>query len=204
MLQIPDNISKFITNMSSEIEAIKHTFVSTTEKEKDSFKPFAVFFSDPDTKSFVITSRPIYDANDYYTAVSEMLFAYSANDSEAVLFAVDSNKELNGVTHDLLEVYMACDDYCAIFSFPYSLDDNLKFHWNEDIFDTHSMETLEKAYDTSGQFHASLEIFEALYLHTHMRIQHFDIGKLKSFYDASNFNYAHLLEHSSKQTTLTL
>ena len=197
MLEIPDNISKLITNMASEIEAIKHTFVSTTEKEKDSFKPFAVFFSNPDTKSFVITSRPIYDANDYYTAVSEMLFAYSANDSEVVLFAVDSTKEINGNSHDLLEIYVACDDYCTIFSFPYTVDDNSKFHWNENLFNTHSMETLEKAYDTSGQF-------EALYLHTHMRIQHFDILKLKSFYDANNFNYVHLVEHSSKQTTVSL
>ena len=81
---------------------------------------------------------------------------------------------------------------------------NSKFYWNENLFNTHSMETLEKAYDTSGQFHASLEIFEALYLHTHMRIQHFDILKLKSFYDANNFNYAHLVEHSSKQTTVSL
>ena len=204
MLQIPNNVSKLITHMASEIEAIKHTFVSTTEKEKDSFKPFAVFFSDPDTKSFVITSRPIYDTNDYYTAVSEMLFAYSANDSEAVLFAVDSSKEVDGNTHDLLEIYMACEDYCTIFSFPYTIDSNSTFHWNENLFTTHSMETLEKAYDTSGQFHASLEIFEALYLHTHMRIQHFDISKLKSFYDANNFNYAHLLEHNSKQTTVSL
>jgi hypothetical protein len=204
MLEIPDNINNLITDMSSEIEAIKHTFVSTTEKQKDSFKPFAVFFSDPDTKSFVITSRPIHDANDYYTAISEMLFAYSSNESEAVLFAVDSNKVIDDHSHDLLEVYMACDDYCTLFTFPYTLDDNGKFHWNENLFNTHTMETLEKAYDTSGQFHASLEIFEALYLHTHMRIQHFDIVKLKSFYDANNFNYAHLKEQSLEVNSLSL
>jgi hypothetical protein len=43
-----------------------------------------------------------------------------------------------------------------------------------------------------------------LYLHTHMRIQHFDIVKLKSFYDANNFNYAHLKEQSLEVNSLSL
>lgn len=204
MLEIPQEIQNQISNINMEIEAIKHTFVSTTEKQRDSFKPFAVYFSDKDTKSFVITSRPIHDANDYYTAISEMMFAYSSNDSTAMLFALDANKEIDGVTHDLLEIYMACDEFCTVFNLPYYFNDQGKFEWIENSFNTFTFEKLEKAYDTTGQFHATLEIFEALYMHTHMHTQYFDIVKLKSFYDANNFSYAHLLESSSNKTTTSL
>jgi hypothetical protein len=204
MLEIPQEINDKISDINMEIEAIKHTFVSTTQQQRDSFKPFLVLFSDKDTKSFIITSRPIHDVNDYYTAISEMMFAYSANESTAMLFALDASKEINGVTQDLLEIYMACDEYCTVFSMPYTFNANNNFEWIEDSFEVFTLDRLEKAYDTSGHLHATLEIFEVLYLHTHMDVQYFDIVKLKSFFDANNFNYAHLKEDSTKQTPVSL
>ena len=81
MLIFSDDIKTKITDIELHISAIKHSFATTTEETPNSFRPFAVFFSDPETKSLVITSRPVKDESDYYTAISEMLFSYSTLNS---------------------------------------------------------------------------------------------------------------------------
>lgn len=204
MSDIPEDLFQKITNIGTELEAIKHTFVSTTEKQRDSFKPFLVLFTDKDTKAFVTTSRPVSDAQDYYTALSEMMFSYSAIESEALLFAIDANKIIDGEQQDLLEIYMACDEYCTVFTLPYYFTEDNKFKWNDSAANVYTLEKLEKAYDTSGQFHATLEIFELLYMHTHMKIQYFDIVKIKSFFDATGFSYVHLSDSNSDKITVNI
>lgn len=189
MLTFSDEDIAHVKNIELEINAIQHTFASTTEREPNSFKPFAVFFSDPETKTFVITSRPVKDESDFYTAISEMLFAFTATKSQAVLFSLEATKQIAGQTYDLLEVYLACDHFCTVFSMPYYLDSNNKLQWLQDKFNIYNIDKLEKAYDTSGQLHATLEIFESLYLHSHMNQAPFELHKLKSFYDQNNFNY---------------
>jgi hypothetical protein len=204
MSEIPEDLFQKIEDISTELEAIKHTFVSTTEKQRDSFKPFLVLFTDPKTKAFVATSRPVVDAQDYFTALSEMMFAYSAVEATALLFAIDANKIINDQQQDLLEIYMACDDYCTVFTLPYYFTEDNKFKWNDQESNVYTLEKLEKAYDTNGHFHATLEIFEVLYMHTHMDAQYFDIVKIKSFFNATGFNYAHLSENKSDSIPLKI
>ena len=204
MLEYQEELKQKISNIEVEIEAIKHSFQSTNEVQRDSFKPFAIFFSSPDKKELAITSRPVADVNDYYTAISEMMFAYSSTSSQSVLFAIDANKDIDGVPQDLLEIYMACDDFCTVFTFPYFFTEDNKFQWNTDLSNIYTLEKLEKAYDTNGHFHATLEIFELLYLHTHIEEEYFDILKIKSFFDLNNFTYIHLNESDLTKSSASL
>lgn len=185
-----------------EISAIKHTFENTTREKPNSFSPFAVFFSSPEEKSFVITSRPVADEIDYYTAISEMLFAYSSLESTGVILAVDVSKQIDSSSQDLLEIYAACEDFCTIFSMPYHISDSSEVVWHENEFNFYSIEKLEKMYDTSGQLHATLEIYEALFLHTHMSTSVFEFPKLKLFYEHSNFNFVSIKERNADKTSV--
>lgn len=194
-----ETISRF-KEIDLEISAIRHTFKNTTEQKPNSFAPFAVFFSSPEEKSFVITSRPVKDETDYYIAISEMLFAYSSLDSTGVILAIDATKNLDsGNPQDLLEIYAACDDFCTIFSMPYHLNENSELIWNESQFNSYSIEKLEKMYDTSGQLHATLEIYEALYLHTHLTTPVFEFSKLNLFYEHSKFNFVSMKERNTNK-----
>jgi hypothetical protein len=198
MITIEQHEIDRVKDINIELESIKHTFVSAIER-RESFQPFAIYFKDSTTKSFYITSRPVVDnaktseavVADYYTAISEMLFAYSALRAEAVVLAVEVIKEIDSVQLDTLDIYLACDEFCTIYSFPYRLDGD-KLVWIEDKFNSYSIEKLESIYDTGGKFHANLEIFEALYLHTHIDFQLFEFSKLKTFYDYNNYHYVDL------------
>lgn len=194
MLIYSDEIKDKISNIELEISAIKHSFALTTEATPNSFRPFAIFFSDPETKSLVITSRSVEDEADYYTAISEMLFAYSTLDSTSIIFAIDAMKTIDTVNYDLLEIYVASEENCTIYSMPYLIDENQKFVWLEDKFTTHSIESLEQAYDSTKNLYATLEVFEALYLHTHMTLKPFDYSKIKSFFESNNFEFVSFVE----------
>lgn len=200
MFTYSDDVINHFKNIELELNAIKHSFKNTTEKALNSFKPFAVLFEDPEHRPFAITSRPVSNEHDYYTAISEMLFAYSAIEANGVLLAIDATKNTDSTHYDLLEVYAACDHFCTIFSMPYSVTDN-SLVWHEDKFNAYTIEKLEKAYDTNGQLHATLEIYEALYLHTHLSAPVFEISKLKSFYDRNNFEYVSLTTKKSDVTS---
>lgn len=185
-----------------EISAIKHTFENTTKQKPNSFSPFAIFFSSPEEKSFVITSRSVTSESDYYTAISEMLFAYSSLHSTGVILAVDVSKQLEDTSQDLLEIYAACDDFCTIFSMPYYINDSSEVVWHENKFNSYSIEKLEKMYDTSGQLHATLEIYEALYLHTHLSNPVFEFSKLKLFYEHADFNFVSMKQNNTEKSSV--
>jgi hypothetical protein len=197
MLEITEHLSAHIANIDVEIQAIKHSFTSAVESQRDSYKPFAVFFTDAETKSFVITTRPIVDSADFYTAISEMLFAFSATESQSMLFAIDVNKEIESQSFDVLEIYMACEDSCTVMSMPYKFNSSNKLEWIEDKANTFTLDRLEKAYDTSGHLHATLEIFEMLYLHTHMRKSFFGFSKLKDYFDDKGFEFVSFIDDTN-------
>jgi hypothetical protein len=194
MLELNDHLSSHIKDIDVEIHAIKHSFISAVESQKDSYKPFAVFFADPEKKSFIITTRPIVDSRDFYTAISEMLFAYSATESQSMLFAIDVKKTIDAETYDVLEIYMACEDSCTVMSMPYQFNSSNKLEWIEDKANTYTLDKLEKAYDSSGHLHATLEIFEMLFLHTHMRKSFFAFSKLKDYFEDKGFEFVSLID----------
>jgi hypothetical protein len=194
-----------INNISIETEAIRHSFSKTIKDfGVNTYKPFLVLFSSPEDKTFVITSREVSHEQDYYTAISEMLFAYSSFSSESMLLAIDVAKEIQGVQHDVLEIYMACDQFCYVYSYPYSIDSNNHVQWNDSLFQTTEIEKLDKAYDTTSNVHATLEIIEALYLHVNLHSQFFDVTKIKSFFDLNGFEYVDLNKESENKNSLTL
>lgn len=190
MIEYLEKEKVLITNLELELAAIKHSFKATNEELLNSYKPFAVFFKDAETKSFVLNSRPVIDANDYYTAISEMLFAHSSLHASALLLAIDSKKIVNSVETDMLEIYMASVDFCSVFVFPYEIDSSGILHWNEQTATSTSIDSLDKAFNNASSLNATLEIIEALYLHVKMEDQHFDFPKLKSFYERNNFQFA--------------
>lgn len=194
MFTYSDEITSHFKDIQLEISSIQHTFQNVTKEKLNSFSPFAVFFSSSEEKSFIVTSRPVINELDYYTAISEMLFAYSALDSTGVILAIDASKQTDLGSQDLLEIYAACDHFCTIFSMPYHIDESSEFIWHESEFNSFSIEKLEKMYDTSGQLHATLEIYESLYLHTHLTVPVFEFSKLKLFYEHNNFNFVSLQE----------
>jgi len=205
MITYTESANDHINDIAIETEALRQSFAKTIKDfGPNSYKPFAVFFSDPETKSFILTSRPIQDEQDYYTSISEMLFAYSSFESQAILFALDASKEINSELHDVFEIYMACDDYCFIYSYPYSLDSNNEIQWYEDLFKTSEIQKLDQAYDTGSSITATMEIIEALYLHVHLESQFFDPAKIKSFFDFNNFEYVDLTKDSEKNNSLVL
>lgn len=200
MLIFSDNEKSYVNDIEIEINAIRHSFVSTVEESPNSFKPFAVFFASPSEKTMIITSRPVINSDDYFTAISEMLFGYSSTESTALLLAIDATKEIDNVSYDILEIYMACDNFCTIYSMPYKITEQNKLVWIEDKFNTYTIDKLEKAYDTSGNLHATMEIFEALYLHTHLNLQVFNILQIKTFFDVNKFEYV-LLKNNEPVTS---
>jgi hypothetical protein len=202
MFTYSQEIIAHFKDIELEISSIQHTFENTIKEKLNSFSPFALFFSSEEEKSFIITSRPITNELDYYTAISEMLFAYSSLDSTGVILAIDASKETDSGPQDLLEIYAACDHFCTIFSMPYHIDESSQFIWHENEFNSYSIEKLEKMYDTSGQLHATLEIYESLYLHTRLTVPVFEFSKLELFYKHNNFNYISLKE--SKTDTLSV
>ena len=203
MLEFNDVTKSHLKDVELEIEAIKHSFSNTIKQlGPNSYKPFAVFFSDPETKSFVISSRNILDEKDYYTAISEMLFTYSSTDSEALLFALDASKQISGVDRDVLEVYMACDHFCNIYTMPYELTSDNTVVWLENQFSTSEIEKLDQTYDTTSSIEATIEIIEALFLHTHMNNTLFDMTKLKSYFDTNGFEYIDLSKNSENKISL--
>lgn len=189
MIEYLEKEKLMIQDLDLELSAIKHSFKSTTESLPNSYKPFALFFTSPETKAFIINSRPVVDANDYYTAISEMLFAYSSLSATAMILAIDSKKMINNVEVDLLEIYAACDDFCSVFLFPYNIDSNGVLHWDDEAATNTSIDTLDKAFNTASSLNATLEIIEALYLHVNMPDQHFEFQKLKTFYERTNFEF---------------
>ena len=188
MLSYTEELTSHFKNLSLEIEAIRHAFAGTTQSVPGSFRPFAIFFGKDSEKKFVINSRPVKDANDYYTAISEMLFTYSSIDATGVIFAIDATKTSENETYDALEIYAACDHFCTIYTLPYSIESGV-LTWSENKFDTYTVDALEKAYDATGKFHATLEIYEALYLHTHMDESVFEFSKLQDFYKRNQFEF---------------
>lgn len=205
MITYTESANSHVNDIALETEAIRHSFAKTIKDYGlNSYKPFLVLFSDPETKSFILTSRDVQDEQDYYTAISEMLFAYSSYESQALLFALDANKEINGEHHDVLEIYMACDHFCFVYSYPYSLNTDNNIQWHEHLFMESEIEKLDKAYDTSSSISATMEIIEALYLHVHLESQFFDTSKIKSFFDVNNFEYVDLTKNTENTNSLTL
>lgn len=205
MITYTELANDHINDIAIETEAIRHSF-SKTMKDfgPNSYKPFIVLFSSPEDKSFIITSRDVTDEQDYYTAISEMLFSYSSFNSHAILFALDANKEIDGQSYDVLEVYMACDDFCYIYTYPYSMNPDNDVQWHDDLFKTSQIEKLNQAYDTSSNVTATMEIIEALYLHVHLESQFFDAPKIKSFFDVNGFEYVDLNKTSETKNSLIL
>lgn len=205
MITYTEAANRHVNDIALETEAIRHSFAKTMKDYgPNSYKPFAVMFSDPETKSFIVTSRDVNDEQDYYTAISEMLFAYSSFDSQAVLFALDANKEINGEHYDVLEIYLACDHFCYIYTYPYSLNPDNDILWHEHLFKESEIEKLDKAYDTSSSITATMEIIEALYLHVHLQSHFFDVTKIKSFFDINGFEYVDLSKNLEDNNSLTL
>ena len=203
MLEFNDITKAHLNDIELELEAIKHSFSNTIKEHgPSSYKPFAVFFSDSETKSFVINCRNIVDEKDYYTAISEMLFAYSSTQAQVILFALDANKQIGGIDRDVLEVYMACDHFCNIYSMPYELSSDNTVTWLDHLFSTSEIEKLDQTYDTTSSIAATVEILEALFLHTHMTNVLFDIVKLKSYFDINGFEYIDLSKDSEKLVSL--
>jgi hypothetical protein len=128
-----------------------------------------------------------------------MLFSYSTLNSTSVIFAIDATKSMNDLSYDLLEIYAACEEHCTIYSMPYVIDQEQKFTWLEDKFSTHTLESLEQVYDSSKNLHATLEVFEALYLHTHMDLKPFDYSKIKSFFELNNFEFVSFIEKENTE-----
>jgi hypothetical protein len=196
-----------IKDIELESQAILHSFESTIKSNGlNSYKPFAVFFSDPETKQFLTISRPVEDEKDYYTAISEMLFTYSTVESKSVLLAIDTLKQINNEQHDVLEIYLACDDFCYIYSYPYKFDpSNNNFEWMYDKFSVFEIDNLEKNYtENSSEVTSTMQIMEALFLHVHLHNQFFDLFKLKSFFDHFNFEYVDLTKDQEKSLSLNL
>jgi hypothetical protein len=202
MITFSEMANLHISDLEIEVEAIKQSFCKTIKDfGPNSYKPFAVLFSDPDKKSFVITARNVSDAQDYYTAISEMLFAYSSTSAQAILFALDASKEISGTTYDVLEIYMASEHFCYIYSYPYTIGSDNEIQWLENMFDTHEIERLDKAYFNTADIQATMEIIEALYLHVHLRNQFFDPPKLKSFFDTNGFEYVDLTQEEKENSS---
>lgn len=195
MIETDEHLLNQIKNIDIEIQAIKHSFVSSVEHQRDSYKPFAVFFKNPETKSFLITTRPIVDASDFYTSISEMLFAFSATESQSMLFAIDVKKEIDGQSLDVLEIYMACEQFCTVMSMPYQFNSSNNLEWIDDKSNTFTLDKLEQAYDTSGHLHATLEVFEMLYFHTHMPKAFFTFAKLKDYFTDKGFEFVSLIDN---------
>ena len=201
MIQFDDGEHFPIARIQLEIEAIKHTFQKTTEENPNSFKPFAVFFKDRDTKSFICSCREILDEEDYYVAISEMLFAYSAIEAHAVLLAIEISKTINQIKYDVLEVYMGFDDYCVIYTMPYTLENN-SVVWNDMLSDSFTIEKMEKAFDTSSNMESSIQIIESLYLHSHQDRSSFQLYQLISFFNSAGFETRILDEKLNKQLSI--
>lgn len=201
MLIFNDEIKSRIANIELEISAIQHTFTKTVEEIPNSFKPFAVFFVDAEQKLMASACRDVVDEPDYYTAISEMLFAYTSFDASAVMLAIDATKEIQGHQQDLLEVYVACDEFCVVFSMPYSRSQDNKIIWLEDKYNSYTIEKLERAYDTSGNLYATIEIIEALYLHTHLNVKLFDGPRMASFLRTNDYEFHVFDEDKTKEQT---
>lgn len=205
MITYTDMANSHIKDIALETQAIRHSFAKTMKDfGPNSYRPFLVLFSDSETKSFIVTSRDVTDEQDYYTAISEMLFAYSSFDSQSLLFTLDASKEINGQQYDVLEIYMACDHFCYIYSYPYSMNPDNDIQWHENLFMESEIEKLDKAYDTSSSITATMEIIEALYLHVHLQSNFFDTNKIKSFFDVNNFEYVDLTKNSENTNSLVL
>lgn len=194
MLTYKQNLIDTIQDIQIEVEAIRHTFVSTIEQEKTSFRPLAVVFTTEENKSLVIVSRPVVDQADYFSAISEMLFAYSSLSAHAIMLAVDAKKVVDDKEIDLLEIYVCCSDFCEVFALPYQINDD-KVIWLEDQFNIYTLQNIEKSYDTNGQFHATIDIFEALSLHVHLHKVIFDYTKIRSYYLDNNFELSDYIDN---------
>ena len=205
MLYTPEAASK-ITDIELECNAILHSFESTLKEQgPNSYRPFSVFFKDADTKSFVIISRPVNDEKDYYTAISEMLFTYSTIESEALLLAIDTTKNIDNHEHDVLDIFMACEEYCYVYSYPYILDDNNNFTWLTEKFSVYQIDSLEKHNNQNYEnITSTIQIMEALFLHVYLKNSFFDLFKLKSFFDYNKFEYLDLTTNQTEQTSVNL
>lgn len=201
MLIFNDEIRSYVKDIDIEISAIQHSFSRTVEEIPNSYKPFAIFYGSPEDKLIAVECRNVVDEVDYYTAISEMLFAYTSLDATIVLLAIDATKQIQGVPHDLLEIYVACEDFCVIYSMPYRKDKDNKIIWLEDKYNTFNIEKLEKAYDTNGDLNATIEIIEALFLHTHLNVKLFDAPRMSSFLRASDYSFHVFTEQITKETT---
>lgn len=201
MLVFSDEVKSHIEDIELELSAIQHSFARTVEAQPNSYKPFAIFFSDSQTKTIALASRDVKDETDYFTAISEMLFAFTSLEAEAVMLAIDATKNADTQPQDLLEVYVACNHFCVVYNMPYNKSEDNKIIWLEDKFATYTIDKLEKVYDTSGDLHATLEIIEALYLHTHLNAKLFDQTRMLSFLKSNNYEYHFFAPEETKEQT---
>lgn len=203
MLIFSDEVKSHINDVELELYAIQHSFAKTVEEQPNSYKPFAIFFSDPQTKLIALASRDVQDEIDYFTAISEMLFSFTSLEAQAVMLAIDATKTTETYSQDLLEVYVACDHFCVVYNLPYDKSEDNKIIWLEDKFATYTIDKLEKVYDTSGDLRATLEIIEALYLHTHLNARLFDQARMISFLKNNGYDY-HIFDpkETKEQTSI--
>ena len=130
-----------------------------------------------------------------------MLFAYSAIEAHAVLLAIEISKTINEIKYDVLEVYMGFDDYCVIYTMPYTLENN-SVVWNDMLSDSFTIEKMEKAFDTSSNMESSIQIIESLYLHSHQDRSSFQLYQLISFFNSAGFETRILDEKLNKQLSI--
>lgn len=202
MITFSDDAVAHIKDVELESQAIMSSFENTLKQYgSNTYKPFAVFFTDPETKAFVVISRDVENEQDYFTAISEMLFAYSSVSATAVLFSIDVSKQINGEQTDVLEIYLATDHFCYVYSYPYHLDESNNFTWKTEHFNVVQIEDIDKVYSAPENANATMEIIEALYLHVTLRQNYFEFSKLKSFFDYSKFEYIDLTKDLEKNSS---
>jgi hypothetical protein len=206
MLTYSEEVISKITDIELECNAILHSFESTLKQHgPNSYKPFSVYFKNPDKKSFVVISRSVEDEQDYYTAISEMMFSFSAFESQSMLLAIDTYKNVDGQQNDVLEIYMACQDFCNIYSYPYSLDENNNFSWLDGKFSVYQVDSMKRQTpEDLSDVASTIQIMEALFLHVFLDKPIFDQYKLKSFFDHNNFEYIDLINDESESNSVHL
>lgn len=179
-----------IQDPSKEVGAIKYSF-ENIKKSEGYYKPFMVLFQNSEEKDIAISSRPVANEQDYFTAISEMLFLYSSLGSSAVILALDISKLINNQEQDCLEIFIASDEACFVYHMPY-IQDGQEINWIQDQFKTFTVDNMEDIYKSNSTIEMSLNVLEMIYLHTHLKVVPFEPSKVIHYLSMNSFSYAAL------------